>query len=246
MGSGREIEAAQAIEKWMQEVCDYINSLQEQLQKKETCRNLYYGFSVIDGHIIYKPEILFIGINPPRSIGRKNHPITLESGRLSYMDHLDKLYHYQLASENIDLFSGTGKSDAEVRDMFENRTVRSYLFYMCTAIQLDMKYCLDLLGHGAYREFYAKSMYFTSELIRMLEPKVVIFEGKTPYQAIVRDCMQQRDTWDKEHHVGYYHDPETGTHYIGYKRAISTIISDKAVLRQTLRKVLHETQDLVG
>ena len=57
------------INEWKKEVTDFNSNLTQLLESKSNLKDLYYGYEVIDGKLIDKPKILFIGINPEEVMG---------------------------------------------------------------------------------------------------------------------------------------------------------------------------------
>ena len=74
-------------------------------------------------------------------------------------------------------------------------------------------------------------------LIQTLKPKIVIFEGKSAYETMIKDCLSQKNTWSKEFKFGYY--KENSIHYLGYSRYGSTILSNRIEFTNKLKEIME-------
>ena len=67
------------------------------------------------------------------------------------------------------------------------------------------------------------------QLLKITKPKIVIFEGKQVYNAIIEECYEIKNSWNKELEYGYYFSETDNIHFIGYKRLFSNIISKENI-----------------
>ncbi|MET3012861.1 hypothetical protein [Flavobacterium psychrophilum] len=227
------------VENWKLSVQNYLDNLNNILINYEKCKELYFGFEVIDGLLIENPKILFIGINPGAGNGKKEYKIKMNSERISYLDYFDDEYNYPLAKETIEVFKIAGFSENEIIDLFTNSVVKTNLFHITTRLETDIKKCFDLCPELSYNEYWKKSVEFTINLIKTINPNIVIFEGKSVYDNIVKECYEIKNSWN-EYGVAHYYSDEDKCHFIGYKRLFSNIQSDKNALGQTIKNCLSE------
>lgn len=234
------------IQEWKSKVMTYNESLNDLLKSSPEAKDLYYGFDVIDGQLLDKAEVLFIGVNPGKGRGDRHHSVILENEEPSYLDvYLEdyrKIYErpYRLAEYAVDVFKGLGFTDDKIKTFFEQNVIKTNLYHIITNNQRDIKKALKAVGKE--KEYYNKSCEFTFDLIKATQPKLVIFEGKSVYNTIVYDCCWAEDTWNQESQTGYYFKDDLNVHCIGYKRngiggivtnsqEASTIIQSKNILK---------------
>lgn len=212
------------IQEWETSVVDYLEELNKKLQVSDEAKNLYFGFEVIDGKLIDNPKILFIGINPGSGNKEKHYTIKFSTERISYLDSFDEEYSYPLAKETSKLFKLAGLSEAEIIDLFENSVVKTNLYHIATKSEKEIKKCLNF-SEESFGKYYNKSTFYCIGLIKLLAPKIVIFEGKLAYQEIIEGCFEIKGSWDKDEEAGYYFDEKLNIHFIGYSRTYSNINS---------------------
>ena len=66
-----------------------------------------------------------------------------------------------------------------------------------------------------------------------------MFEGKGVYNSIIVDCAEQNNTWDSKTDFGYFKNKD-GRHFLGYKRMMSSFVSNKEAFGQKLKSILNE------
>lgn len=210
------------VENWKTKVLAYNEQLNEQLKNNDAVKNLYYGFEVFDGRLIENPEILFVGINPGKGNGKRHYEIKFESNQISYLDVFDECYledydkGYALAEFSINVLKKVGVED--VTSYFQNKCVKTNLKHIVTGTEPDIKKTLQILGSKYYGDYYNMSNELCMDLIKTLNPKLVIFEGKSVYDCIIDDCYGVKKTWNTDGDFGHYFDAELNCHYLGYKR----------------------------
>ena len=231
------MEELNKLENWKLEVSAYLSELNNKLKTNEKTKDLYYGFDVIDGKIIMNPDFLFIGINPGAGDKVRDHEITLETDAISYLDIYDDDYKYQLAKETIEVFRTMGMSDEKIYKLLQDSCVKTNQFYISTDSEADIKKCLNASNETNYGDYWKKSIEFTIALIKIIKPKIVVFEGKSAYDSVVEICYEIKDTWDADD-LAHFYSKEDDAHFVGYKRLFSNIKTNKEKLSNKFKEIL--------
>jgi hypothetical protein len=244
MNNNIEFANDQRLKRWTNEVKEYLESLKSAIDAVPEAKDLYKGFSVWDSKFIYKPKVMFIGINP--GTGDPNQTNEVKTGEytmFTYNEYFGGNKKYTLARETINVFREIGafSNDGLIKDFFEDQCIKTNFFYMATTEQNDIKKSINMLqGNGfSYHDYWRKSAYFTIELIKICEPEIVICEGKSVFDFIVRECYDPENneiSWSDD--VGQYKDKQNNTQFVGYSRTLSSI-KNKNGLAQLLKPLLH-------
>ncbi|MEZ7494956.1 hypothetical protein QO206_05630 [Leeuwenhoekiella aequorea] len=210
------------IQTWKKEVLEYNNSLNEELKINSEAKELYYGFDVIDGKLLEKAEVLFIGINPGKGSGEVHHTVVMEGEYPSYLevffDNYKEIYKrpYLLAEFAVNIFMDLGFSNDEINTYFTEKCIKTNFYHIITNSQDDIETVLKAVGKE--KEYNNKSCEFTEGLIKATKPKLVIFEGKAAYNWFVETCCEEYGTWDSQTNIAYYFVEDLNVHCIGFKR----------------------------
>ncbi|MBV7440422.1 hypothetical protein KRX57_03245 [Weeksellaceae bacterium TAE3-ERU29] len=226
------------IQKWKEEVETYLEDLNKKLLQSEKAKELYYGFEVIDGELKMNPEILFIGINPGAGSKERHYSIRFLSERISYLDYFDNEYNYPLAKETVDIFRSPvlQYKDNEIIKILEKQSVKTNLYHIATDNISDIKKCINQSEYN-FNDYYCKCIDFSVSLIKILKPKIVIFEGKSVYSEFDDIFYNVKDTWDNSKEFGYAFYEEENIHFLGYKRNYSNICK-KENIAEKLKEIL--------
>lgn len=230
------------LKEWKTNVIAYNEQLNEELQKKDKAKELYYGFEVIDGKLIENPEILFIGINPGRGDENEDYKISFETERISYLDVFNEDYRddypntYHLAEKMIRFFKLMEWPDEQIIDLLTNKAVKTNFYHIATDNKSDIITALNVLDKDLKHSYFKQSAAFTMQLIDIIKPKLVILEGKTVYDAIIVECCEQHNLWN-ENKFGAYFDKKLNTQFIGFDRTFS--IENRAVFVDKLKELLE-------
>ena len=206
------------IEKWQEEVSSYLNNINKNLLKNEEVIHLYNGFYIWDSKIIQNPKIMFIGINPGNgNPANKRKIITSPCEQMSYLEYLDgENDSYTLAKETVQLFSKIGYSNQQIKFLLNEQTVKTNFYHLITSNQKLIKTTISTVMD--FEEFKLQSYIFTGDLIDILKPELVIFEGKGVFDIFkdYDDCIRYK--W--EENFGYMQRLD-GTEIIGYTRNLN-------------------------
>lgn len=206
---------------WEKNVSEYLKTLKEKLDKNDKAKNLYNGFYIWDSKFIYRPKIMFIGINPGN--GNPNNSkkiITSPEAQMSYLEYLDgENESYTLARETIEVFKEIGYSNEEIRNLFNDDSVKTNFYFIITGNQSQIKECLKHLNFE--NEFEKKSFDFIGELIQIVNPKYIICEGKSVFDKVKEFYLadEYEEIWKED--FGMLKIKESELIYFGYKRNLN-------------------------
>jgi hypothetical protein len=205
---------------WKNSVKEYNLTLCNSLNKSSNFKELYYGFEVIDGKLIENPDILFVGINPGKGNGERGKDV-FETEQISYLDVFDENYKsdypksYHLAEKTIKLFRLMGWDDLKINEFLLKKVTKTNFYYLITENIKDLETVINDINYG--RLYHKKSADFLIQLMDIIKPKIVIFEGKKSFENLVKVCYE-KDVWNKNN-FGYFYDVDKAIHLIGYSRS---------------------------
>lgn len=225
---------------WKKEVKNFNLSLIKLLENKSNFKDLYYGFEVIDGKLIDKPKILFIGINPGRGNGNYGKDI-FETNQVSYLDVFDENYkddypnRYHLAERTIKFFKLLGWSDSKIKETFSKEVVKTNFYHLVTENITDLTKVINDINYKD--DYFKKSAEFSIKLINILQPSVIILEGKLVFQNIVKQCYEKNAWNDKGY--GYHFDKKNNSHILGYSRDRKFSNENRSFFIEKLKEILE-------
>lgn len=228
------------IENWLEKTSKYYSELHKEIQSSGINKPSYYGYNVIDGAINHEPDILFVGINPGKGNGEVK--AELQTARISYVDPLypGDEYNYPLAKTTHEYLNNAGVPRDQLRDFLETKCVKTNFYHVATEQGSDVFPLLNSVEKGRAREYWKSCAEMLLELISIIKPKVVIFEGKEAYDHIVVSCCDAKNTWDKSSNMGYYFIEDKKTYCLGYARHFSNFKSDRAAFAKRLKELLGD------
>ena len=210
------------IENWTKEVKHYLENIKELLDQNEEAKKLYNGFYIWDSKLIYNPKIMFIGINPGDGDENNDGSIkTLPEEEMSFLQYLDgNNPTYTLARETVEVFSHLGFNEKEIRELLDNNSVKTNLYYIITSNMSKIDECMNLIGKKD--EFGKKSYAFTSELIKIINPKFIICEGKKVFDG-VKEFYDNKSDYEEiwSEGVGMLKIKDSDLIYFGYSRNLN-------------------------
>lgn len=208
--------------KWEIDVLENLKKYQNLIQENELAKDLYNGFYIWDSKLIYNPQFMFIGINP--GDGNPNNDKTINykpAEQMSFLEYLDgENPTYTLARETIETFKKIGFTVPEITDILNNKSVKTNLHYVITKQENDIKKCFNFLAKKGFQEFWVKSYKWTGDLINILNPKIIICEGKGVFDTI-KDLEDFNDLEWKDNCGSFTR--IDGIKVIGYSRTFSNI-----------------------
>lgn len=221
------------LSQWKGQIIKYLYQLNNELIASEHIKKLYYGFEVIDGKLKVNPQILFIGINPGYGDETRHYTVKFDSERISYLDYFDNEYNYPLARETVKIFRLMNLSDDEIQEFLKKKCVKTNLYHISTYSKSELNNIKRFKP-----DFYHNSISFCLSLFKLIKPKVVIFEGKSIYNEIVRDIYEIKNSWDNINKIGLHFSKEDNIHFLGYERNRSNILN-KEIIAKELKQILQ-------
>jgi DNA-binding transcriptional MerR regulator len=219
---------------WKNDIKNKLESLKIKIDKNEISKSLYGGFYVWDSKFIENPEIMFIGINPGNGNPNNSGKIVTEpEQQISYMEFLDgENDNYTLAKETIKSFEMAGFSIPEIRELLNEKSIKTNFYYLITKNQNDISKCINQISDYDFKDFWKQSYEWTGQLIELTKPKVIICEGKSVFD-IIKDYDDILES-DWKNDCGYLKRPN-GQIIIGYNRIFSNI-KNKEELSELIKR----------
>lgn len=195
----------------MSEVADFKKQLEESTVF-EKVKAKYKGFQILYSPLQVKPDFMFVGINP----GAGHFKSTGElANRLEPEKTMEYVFeNYALASETKKLFQLLGLSNTDL-----SKAVKSNFYFLATENERDINEIIDLLDELNFEE---KSKNWNRRLIEMIQPKVIICEGKSAFIKVT-----QHENLDAKWESDVAYTNWDNMHVIGYKRLFSQIKNKK-------------------
>ena len=189
-------------------------------------KELFKGWKVLYSPLIYKPDVMFIGINPgPGEEGVFDCDYE-DKGELEYLH-----YDYDLANETKSVFEMSNKFD-----LLYN-AVKTNFYYLATSEPKDIFKITDFLGRGddtkLGEQLLKSSWRWTKRLIEIIEPKLIVCEGADAFRNVTDlfiGAMKMNEN------VESIYIEEIQATIIGYKR-IHSKIKEKELLAEKLMKL---------
>lgn len=217
------------MEKEYEEIKIEIQSSLTEIEKDENLSKIldkfYKGVQVLFSPLVHKPKFMFIGINPGAGYYNKNGTRVKRLSPLKHMEYVGQ--DYKLATETRELLRLAGIPKAEL-----NNSVKTNYFFLATTNTSDL---FSLLNNLEKYKIHNKSKKWIHKLIDIIEPEIIICEGKTVFDKLTKD----RNCKVSENRNVYY--AEFGKiKVIGYKRIFSNILNKEKVakiIKEKLSKV---------
>ena len=224
---------------WKKDIAEKLAFLKIKIDQNDIAKSLYGGFYVWDSKFIANPEIMFIGINPgngnPNNSGKV---ITEPEEQISYMEFLDgENDSYTLAKETIKSFEMAGFSIQEIRELLNEKSIKTNFYYLITKNQNEISKCINQLEGYDFKEYWKQSYEWTGQLIELTNPKVIICEGKSVFDIIKDYDDILESNWKND--CGYLIRPN-GQIIIGYNRIFSNI-KNKEELSELIKNYVKKS-----
>lgn len=196
---------------------------------KPILKSLFKGWKVFFSPLLFKPNVLFIGINPGNGEEGVYDSEYSDKGELEYLHS-----NYVLAEETKIVFEMAGRFEA-----LYNSSKTNY-YYLATTSAMEIFKITDFLGRGSEidlgERLIVNARKWTKQLIEIMEPEVIICEGSQAY-ANVTDLFQESIKMEKD--VEHVYVDEIGANIIGYKRISYSRIKDKVMLADRIKALIN-------
>src|SRR5690606_23059943 len=126
----------------------------------------------------------------------------------------------RLAIETIKSFELAGYSIAEIRELLNEKSIKTNVYYLITKNQTDISKCINQLDSYSFNDFWQKSYHWTRQIIKLTNPKVIVCEGKSVFDTIKDYDDVSESEWKND--CGHCIRPN-GQVIIGYNRIFSNI-----------------------
>jgi hypothetical protein len=201
--------------------------------KNPAVQPFYKGWRVFFGPVLSRPKVLLVGINPGN--GQEGIVDTEFWGPDLPFEYT--AYSYTLARESKEAFAAAG-----LDGVFADATMKTNYCFLSTTRADELEQLTDGLGRSADgqedlgQKVYRKSDEWTLRLLALLQPQVVVCEGKTAYDWVRRLLeASAEENWDKASECGYAQFPEHSFTLIGYSR-LQSHIRNKTALAYLLQR----------
>lgn len=222
------------VKEWVKKVMNYHTEMYETLESNSEARNMFYGIYSIDGKLKEGAEVIVVGYNPGKSGNDKwIKQVEVESGNyISYLDKFQDNYRYHLAEKNISILRKAGLESSEIEKLYSENFIKTNLYHIITADKSSLDICLSKIGRKS--NYKVDSCNFTIDLIKIIQPKLVIVEGKSTWEdLVVKGYDTFNRSWNSKYDFGYHFEGET--EFVGFNRNTNT---DAAA--QIIGEILHE------
>jgi hypothetical protein len=207
------------------EVEIFRNKIIDINQSNPQINALYNGCKILFSPIRKKSDFLIIGINPGIGTESKDNELEPTKG-VEYIDAEDE-YDYAIASQTRKVFHEAG--------LFEKleECVKTNYYYFTSSNTVDLQKLLKSYGSETEHEFYVLAKRWTQILINIVDPKIILCEGKLAFDRI-KDLYSVNPIWMNE--IGYFETPDQKL-VIGYKRRYSNILHKEKLIDFLIREV---------
>lgn len=224
----------------IEQIISEVNNAVEEFYKisdvNDEINDLAYGWRIFFSPLIFNPNIMFIGINP----GSGWEGVDIEYNDKKHIEYLDG--NFRIANETKAVFKKAG-----CYNLLEESVKINYYFLSTYNVQ-----CLDKilqLMNTNYRADYTKifesrSRDWTSRLIKIINPKIIICEGKYAFDKIKALYGEQASMDDD---CETFKPSNQKLVVIGYKRHFSNILNKerlKGLLIEAVKIFLPDQQYL--
>lgn len=190
------------------EIEAFVEDFRSHEATEKNVEKYYKGVQVFFSPLIFKPKIMFIGINP--GAGFYNWEKRLVK-RFSPLDNNEYYYSsYRLAQQTQKLFELSGLSKEELKG-----TVKTNCFFFASKNQKEL---YQMLSHLKSKDVYSKSAKWTDQLVGLIQPEIIICEGKSAFDRFTENKKESQMNTKNVFYTTY-----EGIKILGYKRNFSNI-----------------------
>ncbi|MFN2260437.1 MAG: hypothetical protein ABR595_00025 [Psychroflexus sp.] len=183
----------------------------------------YKGFQILISPLHYKPDFMFVGINPGAGYYKSTGEISNRLEPESTMEYVHE--NYALARETKQLLKYLGLQNEDL-----SQAIKTNFYFLATENERDLNEIIILLDN---MDFEKKSVDWNNRLIEMTQPKIIICEGKSAFTKVLQHQNLQAEWNGDVAHIKW-----GNTDVFGYKRIFSQIKA-KEKLSKLILEVLR-------
>ncbi len=192
-----------------EEVDSTVREIESDENTMKSIVKYYKGVQILFSNLTHRPKIMLVGINPGEGYYKQHGKRVRKLDIQEKLEYAYSCYKYSLARNTRKLFELADCSN------YLADTVKTNCFFLATQNEADLYKMLSKL-----KEFklYKKSSDWLNRLIEMVNPEIIICEGKSAFDRVVknRNC----DIIINKH---YCYAECNGYQIIGYRRLRSSI-----------------------
>lgn len=209
------------------EIEDFLKVFNENKELENVVKRYYRGIQILFSPLTKNPKIMFLGINPGAGFYNNNDNVNvLRLNPMEFVEYVGQTY--LLAKETRKLFELAEIPISELK-----QTVKSNYYFFASKNQKDL---FKLLSHLRQDKVYTKSKKWINKLIEIVEPSIIVCEGKTVFNKLIKDWNCKVKTTNDD---SYYYAEDGAIKIIGYKRYMSRILNKEKVA-EILKKKYEE------
>lgn len=195
------------------------------------------GWRVFFSPVVHKPKVLLISINPGAGqSGTKDFGFWDGS---EIFEYTNPEYSFSLARETNAVFNQAG-----LAEVLKNSTVKTNYFFLSATYEKDLYRITDYLGRVVNETIerlgelvFTKSAEWTRQLIKLIQPEVIVCEGKGAYDNVI-SLFHNFGEYNWKEGCGYATVTDEKLVIIGYSRRFS-IIRNKPALIELLKQFVQ-------
>lgn len=208
-------------------ITDEVKQLIEEIEKNDVVfrriEKYYKGVQILLSNLVHKPKIMLIGINPGDGYYKQTGERVKKFEPEKKLEYSYSYYKYSLALNTRKLYELAGCTE------YLENSVKTNCFFLATNTEKEL---YQMLSYLKEYKLYKKSDIWINKLIEIIEPEIIICEGKSAFDRVIKnkDCEK---IINKHYYYAKYNDIEI----IGYRRIRSSIKNLKEVAALLKEKV---------
>jgi len=117
--------------------------------------------------------------------------------------------------------------DAGLENVLITSTIKTNFFYIATQNAKQINECVNCVGGDFVGNFYKQSSIWTKQLVGIINPEIILCEGKDAFMRVV-ETLSPKTKIDWKDECGYCNSLDNKI-IIGYNRLYSNIKNKKAL-----------------
>lgn len=187
----------------------------------------YKGVQILFSELKHKPKFMLIGINPGPGYYNKYHENVLKYEEAEELEYFEETY--RLGEETKHLF--------KLADCFDElyNAVKTNWTFLATPNANELDKLMGKLLYDHNINLYTKSDYWAKRMIQLVQPEIIICEGKKAFDRITWNVLGCHE--DNEFTDVCYRTTDLCKHVIGYKRTPFGGIKNKEIVANKIREI---------